>query len=57
MAKFAIYDFLLVSNSNWWSISNGLSGIEEQQVLTKISSGICLHHVHTVSATITPNKP
>ncbi len=25
-------------------------------MLTKISRGICLHRVHTVSATITPNK-
>ncbi len=29
MAEFAIYNFLLVSNSNQGSMSNGLSGIEE----------------------------
>ena len=51
MAKLAIYDFLLVLNSNYGSISNGLSSIEEKHVLTKISRGIRLHSGHIVSAT------
>ncbi len=47
--ELVIYDFLLVFNSNYRSISNGCLSVEWKEVLTEISL-----EMHNVSATIIP---